>query len=161
MQCARQGTSRDSATMRSYMWLTNLPLIDLRNKACIPWSVCFIDTVCVTQNAPNWVPGQVQTFAGTPEAIGKAELLDTIARGMNRWQGFSIGLSKQLAWLDGSLHKRQAAIHQVMESAQADELNFILAHNNCANLLEVAAEKTINLLTDKDQRLRDLNVLSR
>ena len=77
---------------------------------------------------------------------------------MNRWQGFSIGLSKQLAWLDGSLHKRQAAIHQVMETAQPDELNFILAHNNCANLLEVAAEKTIQMLTDRDQRLRDLKV---
>lgn len=99
--------------------------------------------------------------SGTPEAIGKAELLDTIARGMNRWQGFSIGLSKQLAWLDGSLHKRQAAMHQVMENAKPDELNFILAHNNCANLLEVAAEKTIEMLTDRDQRLRDLNTLSR
>lgn len=99
--------------------------------------------------------------AGTPEAIGKAELLDTIARGMNRWQGFSIGLSKQLSWLDGTLHKRQAAIHQVMENAEAGELNFILAHNNCANLLEVAAEETIDLLTSSSRRLRDLNTLSR
>ena len=80
---------------------------------------------------------------------------------MSRWQGFSIGLSKQMSWLDGTLHKRQAAIHQVMESAPRDELNFILAHNNCANLLEVAAEKTIDLLTDKEQRLRDLDTLSR
>lgn len=53
-------------------------------------------------------------LSGTPEAIGKAELLDAIAQGMSRWQGFSIGLAKQLAWLDGSLHKRQAAIHQVI-----------------------------------------------
>ena len=80
---------------------------------------------------------------------------------MNRWQGFSIGLSKQLSWLDGTLHKRQAAIHQVMQNAEAGELNFILAHNNCANLLEVASDETLDLLTDKSRRLRDLNTLSR
>ena len=51
-------------------------------------------------------------LAGTPEAVGKAELVDAIIRDMNRWQGFSIGLAKQLAWLDGSLHKHQAAVHQ-------------------------------------------------
>ena len=44
--------------------------------------------------------------------MGKAELVDAIIRDMNRWQGFSIGLAKQLAWLDGSLHKHQAAVHQ-------------------------------------------------
>jgi hypothetical protein len=35
---------------------------------------------------------------------------------MSRWQGFSVGLAKQLAWLDGSLHRHQAAIHQVLPS---------------------------------------------
>ena len=56
-------------------------------------------------------------LAGTPEAVGKAELVDAIIRDMNRWQGFSIGLAKQLAWLDGSLHKHQAAVHQAGLSA--------------------------------------------
>ena len=118
-------------------------------------------TISVSERDLVFLTSWVSCMTGTPEAIGKAELLDSIARGMSRWQGFSIGLSKQLAWLDGSLHKRQAAIHQVMESAGPDELNFILAHNNCATMLEVAAEKTIDLLTDRDQRLRDLNTLSR
>ena len=48
---------------------------------------------------------------------------------------------------------------QVLETADSDELNFILAHNNCANLLEVAAEKSVDLLTQG--RLQDLTVLSR
>ena len=48
---------------------------------------------------------------------------------------------------------------QVLETADRDELNFILAHNNCANLLEVAAEKSVDLLTQG--RLQDLTVLSR
>lgn len=50
---------------------------------------------------------------------------------------------------------------QVLETADKDELNFILAHNNAATLLEVSAEKTIDALTSRSGRLRDLSTLSR
>ena len=49
----------------------------------------------------------------------------------------------------------------MLEAADRDELNFILAHNNAATLLEVAAEKTIDALTSRSGRLRDLTTLSR
>ena len=49
----------------------------------------------------------------------------------------------------------------MLETANKDELNFILAHNNAATLLEVSAEKTIDALTSRTGRLRDLSTLSR
>jgi len=50
---------------------------------------------------------------------------------------------------------------QVLEGANKEELNFILAHNNATTLLEVAADKTVDLLASKKGRLRDLTTLSR
>lgn len=52
-------------------------------------------------------------------------------------------------------------MEQVLASANKEELNFILAHNNAATLLEVSAERTIDALTSRDGRLRDLTTLSR
>lgn len=49
----------------------------------------------------------------------------------------------------------------MLEDADKGEINFILAHVNCAFLLEVAAEKTVDILTNPKGRLKDLTTLSR
>ena len=52
-------------------------------------------------------------------------------------------------------------ILQVIETADAAELNYLIAHSNCANLLEVASEETVNMLTSMYGSLKQLTVLSR
>ena len=50
---------------------------------------------------------------------------------------------------------------QVLSSAEADELNFILLNINCSTLAEVASVTTMDMLTGSDQRLPELQILTR
>jgi hypothetical protein len=50
---------------------------------------------------------------------------------------------------------------QILSTADASELNYILASANCARLLEVASTETIEMLTSADGRLPDLDTYAR
>ena len=51
--------------------------------------------------------------AGTPEAQGKAELLMAVISSMNRWQGYTVGASRMVSHVAGSLSKHRKIIHEV------------------------------------------------
>ena len=52
-------------------------------------------------------------------------------------------------------------IPQVLASAETEELNFILLNVNCSALAEVLSRVTMDMLTGSDQRLPELQVLTR
>ena len=51
--------------------------------------------------------------AGTPEAQGKAELLMAVISSMNKWQGYTVGASRMVSHVAGSLSKHRKIIHEV------------------------------------------------
>lgn len=50
---------------------------------------------------------------------------------------------------------------QVLANADKEELNFILLNVNCAALAEVVSRITMDMLTGSEQRLPELQVLTR
>ena len=55
--------------------------------------------------------------AGTPEAQGKAELLMAVISSMNKWQGYTVGASRMVSHVAGSLSKHRKIIHEVRSRA--------------------------------------------
>ncbi|KAL3156916.1 hypothetical protein ABBQ38_001178 [Trebouxia sp. C0009 RCD-2024] len=100
-------------------------------------------------------------YTRTPEAQGKADYVSSIVADINHRKGFTAGLSQVLARAFGALSKRRAALHQVLATADTEELNFILLNVNCAALAEVVSQITMEMLTGPDQRLPELQVLAR
>ena len=56
---------------------------------------------------------------------------------------------------------RRLACLQVLSSATADELNYMLLHTNCPALVEVADGAIMQLLTSPRSRLYELSVMAR
>ena len=56
--------------------------------------------------------------AGTPEAQGKAELLMAVISSINKWQGYTVGASRPVLYVAGSLSKHRKIIHEVLPFAQ-------------------------------------------
>lgn len=54
--------------------------------------------------------------AGTPEAQGKAELLMAVISSINKWQGYTVGASRPVLYVAGSLSKHRKIIHEVIFS---------------------------------------------
>lgn len=52
--------------------------------------------------------------AGTPEAQGKAELLMAVISSINKWQGYTVGASRPVLYVAGSLSKHRKIIHEVI-----------------------------------------------
>ena len=52
-------------------------------------------------------------LAGSPEAQGKAELLMAVISSINKWQGYTVGASRVVSHVAGSLSKHRRIIHEV------------------------------------------------
>lgn len=50
---------------------------------------------------------------GSPEAQGKTELLMAVISSINKWQGYTIGASRMVSHVAGSLSKHRRIIHEV------------------------------------------------
>lgn len=50
---------------------------------------------------------------------------------------------------------------QVLNSADEEELNFVLCTVNCAMLVEVAKVETMDMLTAPEHRLHELTLMAR
>ncbi|KAK9825469.1 hypothetical protein WJX81_006378 [Elliptochloris bilobata] len=123
--------------------------------------------------AASWVEDEVQksftltpfrspaiaNVRGSPEAEGKAELIDAVVASITRWQGYTGGVSRIVSRVAGSLRKYRSAIHEVLRGADKVELNYLLVRVNAAALVEVVGRATMDELTGP--RLSDLSVLSR
>lgn len=55
----------------------------------------------------------VANSTGSPEAQGKAELLMAVISSINKWQGYTIGASRMVSHVAGSLSKHRRIIHEV------------------------------------------------
>ncbi len=53
---------------------------------------------------------------GSPEAQGKAELLSAVISSINKWQGYTVGASRVVSHVAGSLSKHRRIIHEVRSS---------------------------------------------
>lgn len=53
---------------------------------------------------------------GSPEAQGKAELLMAVISSINKWQGYTVGASRVVSHVAGSLSKHRRIIHEVRPS---------------------------------------------
>ena len=49
---------------------------------------------------------------GSPEAEGKAELIDAVVASITKWQGYTGGMSRVVSRVAGSLRKHRSAIHE-------------------------------------------------
>ena len=54
--------------------------------------------------------------SGSPEAEGKAELIDTVVASITKWQGYTGGMSRVVSRVAGSLRKHRSAIHEARRS---------------------------------------------
>ena len=72
--------------------------------------------------------------AGTPEAQGKAELLMAVISSINKWQGYTVGASRPVLYVAGSLSKHRKIIHEVSL--------FVTARWGPCGLLELASQPT-------------------
>lgn len=62
--------------------------------------------------------------AGSPEAQGKAELLMAVISSINKWQGYTVGASRVVSHVAGSLSKHRRIIHEVRLTPK----DLVLAH---------------------------------
>ena len=66
---------------------------------------------------------QEERPAGSPEAQGKAELLMAVISSINRWQGYTVGASRAISHVAGSLSKHRRIIHEASGPAAWDTLH--------------------------------------
>mmetsp|Transcript_1706 Transcript_1706/g.4949 ORF Transcript_1706/g.4949 Transcript_1706/m.4949 type:complete len:1096 (+) Transcript_1706:257-3544(+) len=104
---------------------------------------------------------KVKIPAGTPEAIGKADYVSTLIDQISSGLGATVGLAQVLARAINVRARRLEALHDVLNSADEAELNFMLGGGtiNCAALVEVAKTETMEMLTAF--RLQELSIPSR
>ena len=57
--------------------------------------------------------------AGSPEAQGKAELLMAVISSINKWQGYTVGASRAISHVAGSLSKHRRIIHEASGACTA------------------------------------------
>jgi hypothetical protein len=74
-------------------------------------------------------------------------------------KGITAGTKQMLARWAGTTLRLQRSLHQVLESASVEEINFILCATNFAALVEVAPKDTIAMLAGR--RLKDLTTVSK
>lgn len=167
-----------SRTLRRFYWavlsalvawmaLTTLQQIDLDHAEGL-WLIVLVvilaslaeDELQKQRHLRPFTSPSIGTVHGTPEAEGKAEYLTSVIDTINEWQGSTIGLAKLFSLARGKLQRHRHGIREVLSSSNADDLNYILLHVNCAALLEVADAAIMPLLVSKP-RLRQLSTLSK
>lgn len=104
---------------------------------------------------------KVKVPQGTPEAIGKADYVSTLIDHITSGLGATVGLAQVVARAINVRARRLEALHDVLNSADEGELNFMLGGGtiNCAALVEVAKAETMQMLTAL--RLHELSIPSR
>ena len=74
-------------------------------------------------------------------------------------KGYTAGTKQLVSHVSGGMLRLQAALHAVLEGADARQLNYILATVNVAALAEVAPPHTLDLLVGP--RLGQLSTVAR
>jgi hypothetical protein len=72
-------------------------------------------TLCKPSSLHRHQPA-VGPATGSPEAQGKAELLMAVVSSINKWQGYTIGASRMVSHVAGSLSKHRRIIYEVASS---------------------------------------------
>ncbi|BDA41955.1 hypothetical protein COCOBI_02-7530 [Coccomyxa sp. Obi] len=103
----------------------------------------------------------ISTITGSPEAQGKAELLMAVISSINKWQGYTVGASRVVSHVAGSLSKHRKIIHEVLSGCSTMDLNYVLLNVNTAALVEVSGRHTMEMLTSPQQRLPELRIVTR
>ncbi|KAK9909002.1 hypothetical protein WJX75_005921 [Coccomyxa subellipsoidea] len=103
----------------------------------------------------------ISTITGSPEAQGKAELLMAVISSINKWQGYTVGASRVVSHVAGSLSKHRRIIHEIVSGCSTMDLNYVLLNINTAALVEVSGRHTMEMLTSPQQRLPELRIVTR
>ncbi|KAK9810420.1 hypothetical protein WJX72_010416 [[Myrmecia] bisecta] len=117
-----------------------------------------------TSNSNNLTPFSAKaaaTVQGSPEAEGKADLVMATVAKITLGRAYTADMSQLLSRMSGRLAKQRASLHEVLRTAEADELNYILVTINMAAFVEVAKQDTMTMLCSPDHRLPHLTTLSR
>ncbi|KAL4858667.1 Pentatricopeptide repeat-containing protein [Chlorella vulgaris] len=95
----------------------------------------------------------------TPEAQGKAERLMDIVGTISQGRGATLGARQLWARMSGTMRRLRRSLHDLLQQAEADELNYILCTINAPAMVEVCSRATMELLTR--ERLPELTTETR
>ena len=95
----------------------------------------------------------------SPEGQGKAERVMDIVSSISRGRGYTLGTKQLVGRMSGTTARLQRVLHNVLEEAGPDELNYLLCTINCPAMVEVCSRQTMDLLVI--ERLPELQTVTR
>jgi len=95
----------------------------------------------------------------SPSGQGHSERIMDIVNAITRGKGYTAGTKQLVSRVSGVTKRLQKGLHKILQTAEREELNFILCSVNVPAMLDVASTKTVTLLVNT--RLKDLETVSR